>query len=292
MNSIKIESDNYIARIITQGGALTELKYGNRDLVEMPGPSQNFCGALLAPWPNRIRDGKYSWMGQNFHPPVNEPQRNNNLHALVFDKEWLLVKQTRVSATLSLSVKKSIAYPTDLDMSVTYFLSDKGLHWQIDARNVGNLVAPYGVGIHPYLIAGPNVINDQCTLKMAASYFMEVDSVRLLPTGIKGVEGTSFDFRNGRVIGSQFIDHAFRMDNYNSRIEFCNPEGTGVWISSDENAKWCQIHTADRDGGEGSRKQLAVEPMTCGADSFNSKEDIIQLLPGQTHSMYWKIGAL
>jgi aldose 1-epimerase len=106
------------------------------------------------------------------------------------------------------------------------------------------------------------------------------------------VEGTDFDFRNGRIIGTQFIDHAFLMDEQKSRIEFYNLSGTGVWISSDENAKWCQIHTADRDGSKRSRMQLAVEPMTCAADSFNSKEDVIELAPGEIHSMYWKIGAL
>jgi aldose 1-epimerase len=254
--------------------------------------SKNFCGALLAPWPNRIRDGKYSWRGQNFQASVNEIVRNNNLHALVFDREWSLVEQTEISATFSLFIKKSIAYPTDLDFLVTYSLSNEGLHWQIDSRNVGNLAAPYGVAVHPYLTVGPGVINDLCTLKMAASYFMEVDDIRLLPTKVKSVEGTDFDFRDGRVIGSQFIDHAFIMDDRNSRIEFRNPEGIGVWISSDENAKWCQIHTADRDGGTGSRMQLAVEPMTCAADSFNSKEDLIELAPGESHSMSWKIGAL
>lgn len=292
MNSIKIESDNYIARISREGGALTELKFGSRDLVEPRISPQYFCGALLAPWPNRIRDGKYSWKGHDFQAPVNEIARNNNLHALVFDREWSMVEQTQSSVILSLSVKKSAAYPTDLDFFVTYSLLTEGLHWQINSKNVGKSSAPFGVSVHPYLIAGPGIMNDVCTLKMAASYFMDVDDIRLLPTGLKSVEGTDFDFRNGRIIGTQFIDHAFLMDEHNSRIEFYNSRGTGVWISSDENAKWCQVHTADRDGGKGSRMQLAVEPMTCAADSFNSKEDVIELAPGETHSMYWKIGAL
>jgi aldose 1-epimerase len=292
MNSIKIELNNYVARINTEGCALTELKFGTRDLVEPSISSQYFSGALLAPWPNRIRDGKYSWKGYHFQAPINEIARNNNLHALVFNKEWAVVEQTHSSVILSLSLKKSVAYPTDLDFLVTYSLSGEGLHWQIDTKNIGILSAPFGVSVHPYLIADPGIINDVCILKMAASHFMEVDDLRLLPTGVMSVEGTDFDFRNGRIIGTQFIDHAFLMDEQKSRIEFYNLSGTGVWISSDENAKWCQIHTADRDGSKRSRMQLAVEPMTCAADSFNSKEDVIELAPGEIHSMYWKIGAL
>jgi aldose 1-epimerase len=210
----------------------------------------------------------------------------------VFNKEWAVVEQTQVSVILSLSLKKSVAYPTDLDFLVTYSLSSEGLHWQIDTKNIGILSAPFGVSVHPYLIADPGIINDVCILKMEASHFMGVDDLRLLPTGVMSVGGTDFDFRNGRIIGTQFIDHAFLMDEQKSRIEFYNLSGTGVWISSDENAKWCQIHTADRDGSKRSRMQLAVEPMTCAADSFNSKEDVIELAPGEIHSMYWKIGAL
>ena len=106
------------------------------------------------------------------------------------------------------------------------------------------------------------------------------------------VEEANFDFRNGRVIGDQFIDHAFVLDDRTARIELRAPSGKGSWLSSDENAKWCQIHTADRDGGPGSRMQLAVEPMTCAVDAFNSKEDVIELAPGASHSMWWKIGSL
>jgi galactose mutarotase-like enzyme len=32
--------------------------------------------------------------------------------------------------------------------------------------------------------------------------------------------------------------------------------------------------------------------MTCAVDAFNSKEDVIELAPGASHSMWWKIGAL
>jgi aldose 1-epimerase len=290
--TISISSGSYSASIDTHGGGLASLRYEGRDLVEARGPVFIFCGDLLAPWPNRIRDGKYSWNGVDYQAPLNEVERNNNLHELVFEKEWTVKENTGDRATLTLTIHASAAYATDLEFSVVYSLSSAGLHWQINAKNIGNVSAPYGVSVHPYLLAEAGVKNDACTLTLKSSKYMSVDAKRLLPTGVKNVEEANFDFRNGRVIGDQFIDHAFILDDRTARIELRAPSGKGTWLSSDENAKWCQIHTADRDGGPGSRMQLAVEPMTCAVDAFNSKEDVIELAPGASHSMWWKIGSL
>ena len=289
---ITITSGSYAVSIDTHGGALASLKFEGRDLVEPRGAAHTYAGDLLAPWPNRIRDGKYSWKGVDYQAPLNEAARGNNLHALVFDKEWTVAAHTGDSATLTLSIHASQAYPTDLEFSVVYSLSGAGLHWQINAKNIGSASAPYGVSVHPYLMAEAGVKNDACTLTLKSSKYMSVDLERLLPTGVKNVEEANFDFRNGRIIGDQFVDHAFLLDDRTARIELRAPSGKGSWLSSDENAKWCQIHTSDRDGGAGSRMQLAVEPMTCAVDAFNSKEDVIELLPGASHSMWWKIGAL
>ena len=292
MSLENISSGSYSASIDTHGGALASLQYEGRDLVEPRGATHTYAGDLLAPWPNRIRDGKYSWNGVDYQAPLNEAARGNNLHALVFDKEWSVKENTGDRATLTLTIHASAAYATDLEFSVVYSLSSAGLHWQINAKNIGKIAAPYGVSVHPYLMAEAGVKNDACTLTLKSSKYMSVDAQRLLPTGVKNVEEANFDFRNGRVIGDQFIDHAFVMDDRTSRIELRAPSGKGTWLSSDENAKWCQIHTSDRDGGAGSRMQLAVEPMTCAVDAFNSKEDVIELAPGASHSMWWKIGAL
>ncbi|MCX6437281.1 MAG: galactose mutarotase [Actinobacteria bacterium] len=267
MNTVSISSGSYSASIDTHGGGLASLKYEGRDLVEPRGATHTYAGDLLAPWPNRIRDGKYSWNGVDYQAPLNEAARGNNLHGLVFDKEWSVKETTGDSATLTLTIHASAAYATDLEFSVVYSLSSAGLHWQINAKNIGKNAAPYGVSVHPYLMAEAGVKNDACTL-------------------------TDFDFRNGRIIGDQFIDHAFVLDDRTARIELRAPSGKGSWLSSDENAKWCQIHTSDRDGGPGSRMQLAVEPMTCAVDAFNSKDDVIELAPGASHSMWWRIGAL
>jgi aldose 1-epimerase len=60
-------------------------------------------------------------------------------------------------------------------------------------------------------------------------------------------------------------------------------------MSFNDAAKWVQIHTADRNGAADGRKSLAIEPMTCPPDAFNSGIDLVILQPKQSHSLSWRI---
>lgn len=51
---------------------------------------------------------------------------------------------------------------------------------------------------------------------------------------------------------------------------------------------WLQIHTADRPDAT-SRCGLAVEPMTCPSDAFNSGTDTIMLDPWASASASWSV---
>jgi aldose 1-epimerase len=55
---------------------------------------------------------------------------------------------------------------------------------------------------------------------------------------------------------------------------------------------WVQVHTSDTPEVETNRTGLAVEPMTCGPDAFNSGEDLVVLAPGDEHSVAWTISVL
>ena len=42
-----------------------------------------FCGRVLVPWPNRVRDGRYRFDGAEHRLELTEPERGNALHGLV-----------------------------------------------------------------------------------------------------------------------------------------------------------------------------------------------------------------
>ena len=286
----------YSATIRSLGGALSSLEYLGRPLVEPFDWKEKrtlYQGNNLAPWPNRIRDGRYKIGLRTFQLPITEERRNNALHGLVNSMEWELVEKTGQRVILETLLPESEYYPSSLKFSVVYEIDSIGLNWKLTAENVGNDLAPYGASVHPYLIGDPASTVNEWTLSLPCKEYLKVDSRRLLPISIDFCEG-DFSFQQPRIIGSHFIDHAFRIDplNKNQRVEVMAPSNFGVWMEYDKSSKWIQIHTSDRDGGPGTRRCLAVEPMTCPADAFNSSVDLLWIRPGHSHSMQWRIGAL
>jgi aldose 1-epimerase len=64
-----------------------------------------YAGVVMAPWSGRVAGG--AWVhpdGRKFQLPVNEPARNNALHGLVFDKEFVVARSTESSVELSIEI--------------------------------------------------------------------------------------------------------------------------------------------------------------------------------------------
>ncbi|MCE3294044.1 MAG: Aldose 1-epimerase, partial [Arthrobacter sp.] len=76
-----------------------------------------------------------------------------------------------------------------------------------------------------------------------------------------------------------------------AKVSVFDPSGTGVELAWGSEWPWVQIHTGDKPVGP-DRLGLAVEPMTCPPDAFNSGVDVVRLAPGQVHSASWSIRAV
>lgn len=285
---------DFTAEVDSLGSTLTQLKFKARNLIEPRPIRSRYHGALLAPWPNRIANGRYSYQDKIYELDKNESARNNALHGLVDSLDWEVVEAREDFIQLKVKLNSSAGYPSVLLLFSTFSLSSEGLMWKVDCKNIGEKVAPFGISIHPYLVTGSLTSVDDFYLKFASSSYLEVDSERLLPFEIRDVESRNFNFSQRKRIGDLFIDHAFLVDPSNKypRIEVTDENGVGAFIEYDENARWIQIHTADREGGEDARRCLAVEPMSCAPDAFNSGEDLIHHEPGSHFSMSWLIGAI
>ncbi len=293
----KIRAGEYTATIAAHAGALRELRHRERDLiVPFPegGPIPDYRGIVAAPWPNRIAGGRYTFDGAEYEVPVNETDRGCALHGLVFPLDWTLESLDESSVTLSCSPEPTAGYPHELRVAVEYRLAEDGLHSAVTAENLGGTAAPYGVCPHPYLLAGPSPL-DEWVLEIPAGTFLEVTPDRLLPKETRSVDGHGFDFRAPRAIGGTEIDHAFTDIAFDgggqARVLVRDPGGTGVGMAWDRTCQWLQIHTADKQPPFPNRLGLAVEPMTCPPDAFNSGVDLIRLEPGAMHSASWSIFA-
>ena len=74
-----------------------------------------------------------------------------------------------------------------------------------------------------------------------------------------------------------------------NQIQLLNPSNLGINLEFDGSTKWIQIHTADRQGGDDSRMAVAIEPMSCPPDAFNSGLDLLTLAPAQSYTYTLKI---
>lgn len=290
-----ISAGGYKASIVQRGATLRELSVGDRPLIlsfSADQPVPDYRGIIAAPWPNRLADGVYNWDGRKYQAPINEADRHTALHGLVDTQLWELTELSQTGVVLHLKIPAGEAYPSDVELTVEYNLDDDGLHTTVTATNSGHTSAPFGVCPHPYLLAGDAPLNEW-TLEVPAESFLEVTEDRLLPVDLASVDGHSFDFRQAKVIGNIELDHAFTNfhaeDGGHSTLTLTDPSGSFVGMSWDESCPWLQIHTADKSDPSLSRLGLAVEPMTCPPDAFNSGTDVVELAPGALYVTGWSI---
>ncbi|TFC56871.1 galactose mutarotase [Cryobacterium sp. TMT2-15-1] len=294
----EISAHGYRAVVTGIGATLRVLQHDSRDLIVSfaeDQPMVNFRGALAAPWPNRVADGRYHLDGMTRQLLINEPSRDCALHGLVFDRDWQLVTHSGSEVVLGVRLPAGDGYPFQLDLVARYLLSAEGLTTTVEATNSGTGTAPYGVCPHPYLRAGDSPL-DSWQLSLPAGRYLRVTPDRLLPVGLTDVDGGPFDFRQPRPIGSVQIDHAFtalvRDADGVATVELREAGGSGVTMSWGTDCPWLQIHTADLPAPGINRLGLAVEPMTCPPDAFNSGTDLIRLMPGESHRSSWIIAAI
>lgn len=230
---------------------------------------------------------------ENSTPTSKTPARGNTEFELRHGAYEAAVRDES-SVTLSTSLTPGEGYPFSLDLAVPYALSATGLQGAVTAVNPGSGSVPYGVCPHPYLIAGSAPLDDW-SLVIPADTFLQVTRDRLLPVKEASVEGHGFDFRKEKALGRLKLDHAFtgisRDSHGIAKVSVFDPSGTGVELAWGSEWPWVQIHTGDKPVGP-DRLGVAVEPMTCPPDAFNSGTHLVRLAPGQVHSASWSIRAL
>ncbi|MFF1879857.1 aldose 1-epimerase family protein [Pseudarthrobacter sp. NPDC058196] len=294
---VRIAHGPYTAVVTSRGGALRELGCGDRNLVVgfgSEGGVPDYRGVICAPWPNRLADGAYSYGGESYAAAINEPERGSALHGLAIHQAWDVLEASADRAVLGCRVPAGPEYPGSLELTVAYSLSGDGLRGTVTAVNTGTRAAPYGVCPHPYLVAGAAPLDDW-SLELPADAYLEVTPDRLLPVAMRQVEQDDFDFRLPRKLGPVKIDHAFTGISRDAaglaRVRVLDPSGNGVELEWGPEWPWVQVHTGDKPVGP-DRLGLAVEPMTCPPDAFNSGTDLIHLEPGGSHSASWTIRAV
>ena len=279
-----------VAVVTSVAASLREYRVGERDVVlpfAVDAIAPAFSGAVLAPWPNRLRDARYRFRDVTYEVPLTEHARLTALHGLVSYERFDAVEVGDGAVTLRHDLVPVPGYPWPVRLDVTYALGDDGLTVTVEATNRGASVAPYGVGFHPWLSPGLGSVDD-CTLRLDAERRVTVDE-RLLPTGTQAVSGR-FDLRGGRSLAGVELDDAWLGVTPDAAgltwATLTGSDGRTVAVWADATLPAWQVCTGDGIPGI-DRRGVAVEPMTCIADAFRTGDLLVELEPGASHTVRW-----
>lgn len=285
-------SGELTAVVTTVAAGLRALSLDGIELVPTFGEDRTppaAAGIVLAPWPNRIRDGRWSHDGVDHQLAITEPALGNAIHGLLRFTEYRVVAQDRDSVTLEATIFPQTGYPFLIETAVHYELVSDGLRVTHRLENVGAEAAPVALGTHPYVKIG-GVPTAELELRIEADSHIEVDE-RKLPTGEVPVDGTPWDLRDGRRVAELSLDDAFGelASDEDGVIEhvLTAPDGRSVAVWADDDFAYVQAYTTDRFPGE--ELAIAIEPMTAPAEAFNSGRGLRWLGPGEQWELSWGI---
>ena len=247
-------------------------------------------GQSLLPWPNRLAGARYRFEGTSYQLAISEPATGNAIHGLARWVPWRLADQAPASVTWEYTIPVQPGWPTSLLCQVTHALSDQGLTVTTKATNVGASPCPYGTGTHPYLRAGAGLV-DSWSLRVPAGVWYETDAVGI-PVAAHEVSGTEHDLRTPTLIGSRVLDTCYgdlqRDPDGRWRVSLDgSDDGPGLTLWADEAYGWVQVFSGDTLAAGRRRRGLAVEPLTCPPDAFNSGAGVVRLAPGDSRTATW-----
>jgi aldose 1-epimerase len=279
------------------GATLRSYAVGDRAVLDGFGPdewSHAGRGQVLAPWPNRLADGRYEFNGIRAQAALDEPERRNAIHGLVRWMPWTLQTRHQNQISLRLQLHPSPGYPFSLLMEIEYHVGREGLTVTTKARSLDEGTIPFGLGFHPYLTAGTESV-DGAILHVPARHTLDTDE-RGLPTGaLTPVADTERDFTTSRFVGPAVLDTAYttldRDADGRARASLDAPGGTSgavLWV--DEGFPYLMVYTGDTlPEVSRRRKAVAIEPMTCPPNALRTGKDVVDLQTDHEWTARWGI---
>ena len=289
-----ISAGDHEATLVEVGGGLRAYTHAGRDVAACyPNDAlQPKCaGGVLVPWPNRLRDGRYSFEGEQYQLPLTEPKARNAIHGLGRWERWRVMQHEPDSVLLRLDIVPQTGWPFEVRVEIRYGLHPEGgLVVSAEATNLGTGRAPFGAGFHPYLSTAGSALED-VVVTLPAAQRLVLDEVQV-PIGEQAVDGTPYDLREGRTLKGLRMDDGFTALATAEGRGVAEVRGTGggarLWF--DETFRYLQVFTPEN--LTGGRPAVAIEPMTCAPDAFNSGAGLLILEPGTSWTGSWGITPL
>lgn len=232
---------------------------------------------VLFPFPNRLRDGRFHFLGRDYQLPLNDPAGKNAIHGFACRRPWRILKTgtTDDSAWVtgifqrSLDATDAIAlWPAEYGLELTITLENRCLRLTARVINYDDIPLPFGLGYHPYFAMpfSPAVSPRDCTIEVPARSYWVLEET--LPTGdLRPVEdrldlNAPRSFANLQVddiltnlpdapAGAELVKRA-RVEGGRAMEMWCSPSFREIVVFTPPH-----------------RRAFSVEPYTCTTDAMN-----------------------
>ncbi len=135
----------------TDGGAVDWLRPGPSDATD---PLAMACFPLV-PYSNRIRDGRFSFDGDEVVLPPTHAEIPHAIHGHGWQSDWQV--SNRGAAAVSLVYERAAdAWPCAYRARQDFRLTERELAVALELENLGSRPMPAGLGLHPYIPRHPH----------------------------------------------------------------------------------------------------------------------------------------
>lgn len=270
---IDLKSGDWAAHVLPYYGAdLIALSYKGEMVLRVPGSREEFAknpflygSPLLFP-PNRTENGEFSFEGRIYQLPVNEKERRNHLHGMMFHAPFSVEKAGKEELVCSYQ-NKGERYPFPFTATFRYRVAATGLKVEVSIKNDGSVRMPAVIGFHTTFVK-PELFTAPIERRW------ERDD-RLLPTGVLlPLNQMEQEIKSGCRIGVRKLAGYYTSSGHEVRLD------QFVMRTSEEFCQWVLFN------GEGSEGYLCVEPQTGPVNGLNLPGGFVVIDPGRTKK-YW-----
>lgn len=233
---------------------------------------------VLFPFPNRIRDGRFTWDGQEYQLPLNDHDKKNAIHGFVHNRPWW-VKPGSAHGVPSLTAVFQLStdapdlapyWPADFEISLTVtLLPDQLMIGATITCSHGSAPLPWGLGYHPYFALPTDY---PARTQVAAGSVWELDDH--LPTGAIRDADPARDLSEPRLVSELNLDDVYACANVGS-----NPMGFGRTMGCLQRGPDQSIEVVGFSQMRElvaftppHRRALCLEPYTCVTDAVNLQQ--------------------
>jgi aldose 1-epimerase len=241
------------------GGGIAALRIGERDVLR-PASSdaldrrepRGLAEFPLAPYVNRIRDGRFSWQGESFTIAHPCPGERHPLHGLAWQRAWQVVSVSAAHAVLSLQSPQSAEWPFPFELTRAFTLEDDTLSIDMRLRAAGDRPMPAAIGSHPYFPAAKAVLR----ARVAEIWTTSEDGIPVVRTPSPDAARLAA----GVAVADLALDHCFT--TLDGTVSIVRP---GLHLTMDTHPRQPFVHIYTPAGAN----YFCVEPQSAMPDAVN-----------------------